>query len=161
MGTGSLGKNIQNKTGAIKHTALQGALKIALLTGGKRVIEDHQFAVVQMHEVVNFLNLAAANKEFGIWHITFAGNQFDRISSGGDHEFPKFSNVFTIDAFREIDMHQNGCLAAVLWALKKQLDATPNPVSYRHRIRHRFPLAASAHYGMAQRLRWRVCKPFG
>ncbi len=65
VGTRPLGEDVQNQAGAIEHTAFERALEVALLAGGQRVIEDHQLGLAFLDEVMQLLDLAAADQELG------------------------------------------------------------------------------------------------
>ncbi|MCY1186353.1 hypothetical protein D3C76_1251680 [compost metagenome] len=65
MGTGALGEDVEDQSGAIEHAAFQRTLEVTLLTGGQSVIEDDQFDLASLHKVAKFFDLAAADQELG------------------------------------------------------------------------------------------------
>ncbi len=72
MGTGALGENIEDQAGTVDHATLENTFEVTFLTGREDVIEDHQIGLFGVDQVAQFLDLAAANQEFGGWPIDAA-----------------------------------------------------------------------------------------
>ena len=94
VGTGALGKDIENQTGTIKHATLQLALDIAFLTGGKGVIEQHQLSIVLSQCLSYFVEFSGADKQAGIGVLALTGDKGDGISPGRCHQLHKLIGVF-------------------------------------------------------------------
>ena len=61
----SLGKNIQNQSGTIKHPALQMSLQVSFLAGRQSMVEYHQLGIVVCHRISDFLQFAATDRCLG------------------------------------------------------------------------------------------------
>jgi hypothetical protein len=81
MSAGTLGKNIQNQTGSIQYPALQFGFKIAFLAGREIVVEYNQFGVTASDSAGYFVQLACANKKFGVGGLARPGQKLDRITT--------------------------------------------------------------------------------
>ncbi|MNO87938.1 hypothetical protein D3C76_793720 [compost metagenome] len=65
VGTGALGEDVQDQPGAVQNTAFERALQVTLLAGREGVIEDDQLDLLGADQVVEFLDLAAADQVLG------------------------------------------------------------------------------------------------
>jgi hypothetical protein len=66
MGAGTLRKNIQDQSGAIQHTTTQMLFEVSFLAWRKRMIEYHQLCSGTLHGIMDFFQLALADKIFRI-----------------------------------------------------------------------------------------------
>ncbi|RMP65068.1 hypothetical protein ALQ18_05181 [Pseudomonas marginalis pv. marginalis] len=119
MGTGALGENIENQTRAVDHAALEHSFEVTFLTGREDVIEDHQIGLFGMHQVAQFLDLAAANQEFGGWPMTRYVKKRNGLGAGRICQLLKLLRIFARLRVLSIQVNEDYSLTTTV-ALKEQ-----------------------------------------
>ena len=119
MGTGALGENIENQAGTVDHATLENTFEVTFLTGREDVIENHQIDLLGFDLVAQFLDLAAANQEFGGWPMTRYVNKRDGLGAGRISQFLKLLRIFARLRVLTIQVNEDDSLTTTV-ALKEQ-----------------------------------------
>jgi len=106
VGTGSLGKNIQNQTGAVKNATLEFALNISLLAWRQRMVKQHQLAVVVLQGLTNFRELSRPHERSGVGMLTLSRNERNGITARRGNELNKFVGVFALILTIKVQMNK-------------------------------------------------------
>jgi hypothetical protein len=118
MGTRALGEDIENQTGTVEHATLENTFEVAFLTGREGVIENHQVGLFGFDQVAQFLDLAAANQEFGGWPMTRHVKNAT-VSAPADSQLLKLLRVFARLRVLTFQVNEDDSLTTTV-ALKEQ-----------------------------------------
>jgi len=119
MGTGALGENIEDQAGAVDHATLEDTFEVTFLTGREDVIEDHQIGFLSMDQVAQFLDLAAANQEFGGWPMTRHVKKRNGLGAGRICQLLKLLRIFARLRVLSIQVNEDHSFTTTV-ALKEQ-----------------------------------------
>ena len=119
VGTGALGKDIENQAGTVEHPALNFTFNVALLTGCQCMVKNHQAHIVHTHRFSDFFNLALTNERFYMRYIPLGRYQIYRVSPRRDNEFTEFTQVLPVRSFGEVDVYEDGFFTTTVRTLKK------------------------------------------
>lgn len=113
MRTRTLGKDVEDEAGSIQYTAFQGALEIALLAGSQSVIEDDQLDLAIPHEIMEFLDLAASDEEFGRRLMPGDIDEANLVCARRPRQLPELLRIFTRRGILAIQVNQDGALSPI------------------------------------------------
>ncbi len=119
MGTGTLGKNVENQSRAIQHPALELPFQIALLGRAQAMVEDNQLGTVDPQCFTQLFHLAATDEGARVGPVPAAGKQHGRLGTGGTNELHELARILAFPLVLEVDMYQH-CRFAGIGAFKKQ-----------------------------------------
>jgi hypothetical protein len=108
---GTLTENIEDQFGAIKHTHLPQALKVALLDCRNFVIEEHELRAIGSQQSGNLVGLACADVKLRIGTRTMADQSGCHDMTGGlgqSAEFIKRRVVATLATQCDADQQCTG-----------------------------------------------------
>src|SRR5690606_4465229 len=81
---------------------------VALLTGRQGVVENDQLDLVVLDEIMQFLDLAAADQILGRRLMPSHVDEANSLGSGRTRQLPKLLGIFTRRGILAIQVHQDG-----------------------------------------------------
>ena len=118
VGARPLGEDIQNQAGAIQHSAFEQLFQITLLHRTQRMVEQHHIRLFPLHAGAHFLGLAGADKITGMRRTARTGDRGHRFRAGGNHQFAEFTQIFTVEFSKQIEMNEHRPFT-LLWTFKQ------------------------------------------
>tara|TARA_B100002003_G_C14093189_1_gene525766 strand:+ start:962 stop:1426 length:465 start_codon:yes stop_codon:yes gene_type:complete len=118
-----LGKDIENHTGTVQHTALELMLNVAFLARTQGMIEQDNISLIGRHCVTNFFQLALTDEKSGTGLLPGPRDGTNRLNTGGGYKLPKFTRVFGAIVGSKIDVDEYCALTDI--RTFKQLASTP------------------------------------
>ncbi len=80
--SGAHGENIQNKLGAVNYPAIEGALKVPLLSGSQLLVEKHDVSLEGRDQLRQFLYLSGADERGRLRGRSGLDEPVENLSSG-------------------------------------------------------------------------------
>ena len=114
MGTGALGKDIEDQAGPVHYPALEQTLQVALLGRGQGMVEDDDVGIQHLDLGRYLFSLAAADKKFGAGRTAAGGDHPQRIDPGRAHQHLELFQILPLTLITEVDMYQNGLFAGFI-----------------------------------------------
>jgi len=112
MALGAQRKDIEDQGIAVHHTALQLALKVALLNRGELVVEQHQIGLVFLAYGTDFFDLAAAGEEGRIGCAPLAAHHGQHLSASALGKQRYLVQSLDLTGFAKIELNDDGPVTA-------------------------------------------------
>lgn len=94
-----MGKNIKNKIGSIKYSALQLSFNVSQLRRGQLIVKNYKFNLILVDVLLNLLKLTASKIGLGIWFVEVLYEpllRFGPCSFGKKLKFVQILSYFTL-----------------------------------------------------------------
>ncbi len=103
-----LREDFQDQRGAVGHGHAQRALQVALLGGRQRLVEDHAFGAVHLHQGLDLVGLAAADEQRRVGCLASGDDALDGDITGALGEQGQLvERGIEVLAGAEVDTHQH------------------------------------------------------
>ena len=122
MGSGALGKNIEDQRGAVQNLNLASLLNVSLLDRRKGSADENDIRFELFYSVEQLFNFAAANKIPGIRFIAGRGNDGSDFCTGRTCQFTELIQCLRAGARK--NRMQNYCAVAALGAFDQMNNPT-------------------------------------